>query len=87
MIHELKTWNEFMLDLATGKKPFEVRVNDRHYKEGDTLMLKGWNKEQGYYTGLQVTAFVTYILYGPAFGIKEGYCVMGLMVTNQNLNI
>jgi len=84
MVHVLKTWDEFMLDIATGKKSFEVRNNDRNYSEGDILILQGFDKENKKYTNKSLEAEVIYILYGGVFGIEEGYCVMGIKVRNYN---
>lgn len=38
--HELKCWPAFFDDVASGKKTFEVRQNDRDYKVGDVLFLR-----------------------------------------------
>lgn len=84
MVHELKTWDEFMTDIATGKKPFEVRKNDRDFNVGDTLMLKGWDNHFAEYTGMFIEAEVTYILKGGAWGIEDGYIVIGIKVKNYN---
>lgn len=84
MTHELKCWDEFMMDVATGTKPFEVRKNDRDFKEGDTLILKGWNNYFSEYTKGVIEAEVTYILNGGAWGIEQGYVIMGIKIINYN---
>lgn len=38
--HELKIWPEYFEAVKEGRKTFEVRENDRHFKEGDTVVLK-----------------------------------------------
>ena len=78
MTHELKVWAEYFNEVATGKKPFEVRKNDRNFKENDILFLREWNNETKEYTGRSVQLIVTYILHGGQFGIARGYVVMGL---------
>ena len=85
MIHELKTWSEFMIDVATGKKPFEVRKNDRNYTVEDTLLLRAWDKERNQYTGYYIDAEITYVLHGGQFGIEEGYVVLGIKIINYNM--
>jgi len=85
MTHTLKTFDEFMMDIATGKKPFEVRFNDRGFLKGHTLLLEGWDNKVKEYTGNVIEAEVTYILYGGQFGIDKGFCVMGIKVKNYNL--
>ncbi len=84
MIHQLKCWDEFMMDVATGKKSFEVRKNDRGFNVGDTLILKGWNNYFAEYTEQFIEAEVTYILNGGAWGIEEGNVVMGIKVITYN---
>lgn len=84
MVHRLKTWDEFMMDIATGKKSFEVRINDRGFDEGHVLLLEGWDNKEKHYTEKVIEAEVTYILHGGHFGIEEGYCVMGIKVRNYN---
>ena len=77
MIHELKTWPEYFMAIARGYKTFEIRKNDRGFKTGDILWLKKYDPQVGY-MGMGLQKRVDYILYGPAFGIEEGYCVMSL---------
>lgn len=52
--HDLKTWPEYFCPVKHGLKTFEVRYNDRDYKEGDRLYLRefipcGKCKGRGYY--------------------------------------
>lgn len=77
-VHKLKTWPSYFEDIFTGSKTFEVRKNDRDFKQGDWLKLEEYNQLTRTYTGRQIHKQVGYILYGPAFGIEDGYCVMSL---------
>lgn len=79
-VHELKTWPEYFAAVASGAKPFEVRQNDRGFEVGDRLRLREWNRDEKAYTGRVLEREVCYILRGPAFGIKRGWCVMGFRV-------
>ncbi|MCL6443412.1 MAG: DUF3850 domain-containing protein, partial [Alicyclobacillus sp.] len=90
--HELKIWPQYFEDVLNGSKTFEIRKNDRGYQVGDTLVLQEWvekareldfrppwqERTYGEYTGRECKRTVTYILNGPAFGIEDGFCVMGL---------
>lgn len=78
MKHELKVHSQFWHDLHTNKKTFEVRKNDRDYKVGDTLVLKEYLPMTDKFTGEQMTVSVTYVLKGGDWGIKKGYCVLGI---------
>ena len=39
MEHELKIWPQYYQAVASGKKTFEVRENDRGFQAGDTVTL------------------------------------------------
>lgn len=75
-IHPLKTLPEFF-DAVGVTKTFEVRKNDRNFRVNDILWLQEWSEENGY-TGRDKRYTVSYILEGEQWGIKEGYCIMGL---------
>ena len=40
MTHHLKTRPEYFQAVIDGRKPFEVRKNDRNFKEGDRVILE-----------------------------------------------
>jgi len=76
MIHELKISPEFFDEIVSGKKTFEVRVDDRPYKIGDYLALNEYRDgEKEAYTGSCVLVYVTYILRHEAY-CKDGYVVI-----------
>lgn len=83
MEHELKCWPEYFEDVMSGRKPFEVRIDDRPYHSGDTLRLREWLKVEKCYTGREVRREVTYVLHDPAF-CKTGYVVLGLAHSLQS---
>jgi len=62
MIHELKTWPEYYHEVEKGNKTFEIRMNDRNYQVGDTLILREYNPFWQSYTGKCMAVIVTYIL-------------------------
>jgi hypothetical protein len=96
MLHELKTDKSVFQAVLDNNKTFEVRKNDREFKEGDELWLKETvytgaemgRKHNGAfpgkmvdgkplkYTGRMIAVTVTYILHGPAYGLRDGYCIM-----------
>ena len=78
MTHELKTWPEYFEKILNNEKNFEVRANDRNFKQGDILRLNEYDPEQGDYTGRSILRKVCFVLYGGKFGIKSGYCVMSI---------
>lgn len=78
MTHELKTWVPYFQAVKSGKKKFEVRINDRDYKLGDTLILKEYDDENYTYTGNTLTVKVIYTLHGGNFGVQEGFILMDI---------
>lgn len=78
MTHELKTWPEYFALVENNTKTFEVRRNDRHFKTGDTLILKEWSVTEGY-TGKQIEAVVTYVFRGGNLGgLQPGFVVLSI---------
>lgn len=61
MIHQLKILPNYFEEVITGRKTFELRLNDRLFKEGDFLALNEWDKN-GFYTGRSCIVYVDYIL-------------------------
>lgn len=49
MFHRVKILPSFYNAVIEGRKPFEIRLNDRNYQWGDTVNLREW--ENGAYTG------------------------------------
>ena len=74
--HYLKTWPEYFSRVLQGQKTFELRKNDRDFQVGDVLILQHYVPEDKAYGGDEIHVYVKYILHGPGFGIKKGYCVM-----------
>ncbi|MEO0870471.1 MAG: DUF3850 domain-containing protein [Pseudomonadota bacterium] len=74
-IHYLKTDQQFKFDVMRGEKRFEVRRNDRDFKQGDILMLGPVSDDDDKSV---VPVRVDYILEGGQFGIEPGYVVMSV---------
>lgn len=60
-IHHLKSWVGLFDPIARGEKTHELRVLDRDYKIGDTLVLSEYDPLKKLYTGATVEVEVTYI--------------------------
>lgn len=71
--HEIKLHPEFYNAHMWGKKPWELRLNDRNYQEGDCVHLREWSPAHKDYTGRHAYRFITYLMQGPQFGLQEGY--------------
>lgn len=74
--HDLKTLPEYFQAVCDGRKTFEIRKNDRNFKEGDILNLWEWSEDTGY-TKRVVFRRVTYILKEQPY-VPEGYVCMGI---------
>lgn len=84
--HRLKTLPDYFQAVWDGDKNFEVRRNDRGFQAGDRVTLLEHDRSAVLeidpwpdgYSGRSISAFVTYVLAGGAFGIQAGHCVLGL---------
>lgn len=78
-VHVLKTWPEYFEAVYVGEKTFEVRLDDRDYKVGDTLVLREWDPKTKEYSGRHLEVRVTYLMKGDEFDfLKPGVTVMGI---------
>ena len=81
--HELKCDKDAFEEIKNGNKNFEYRKNDRNFKKGDFLVLHEYDPVKKEYIKTNgkvanILVFVTYILYGPDYGIPKEYCVMSI---------
>lgn len=87
LTHALKTDPFVFEQVWKGKKPFEIRKNDRDFQIGDLLILKetkfsGEEMAKGsplIYTGRRVEARISCIIEDYFYGIRENFCVIGLV--------
>jgi hypothetical protein len=77
MEHTLKTWPEHYQEVADGRKTFELRLNDRPYAVGDTLLLQEYEPLEHAYTGRALRVLVTHILRGGEW-LTPGYVCMSI---------
>lgn len=86
MIHELKILPEYFEAVASGRKQFEIRKNDRDFKVGDYIILREWGERYNFdewpdfvawrdYTGNSYKAEITYIT---DYAQQDGYVVLGI---------
>ena len=73
--HKLKTESRFFKAIEDGRKTFEIRLDDRQFREGDLLELLEWDCIEGVLTGGVLWRRVTYIT---SWGQKKGYVVMAI---------
>lgn len=82
MQHNLKMWPEFFDDVASGRKPFEYRRDDRNYQIGDTLHIEEFQPMLGSYTGRSCDVDVTYVQRQTRnmekIGLPEGFCILAI---------
>jgi hypothetical protein len=69
-----------------GRKTFEMRKADRDFQDGDILELAEWRPMVREYSGNKIRKLVTYVMRGPAFGLAEGWVVLGLATPNAKLS-
>lgn len=85
---EKKLWSEYYDRVASGKKKYELRLNDFEIAEGDTLVLREWDKEKKEYTGREIVKQVTEVsrfkledIY--AFNSKEEVDRLGIQIISM----
>lgn len=88
MRHKLKTDPQPFNDVASGKKTFEIRYDDRNFQVGDLLELNktrftGEEMKSGVgleYTGDSVVVRVMHLMEGPVYGLKNGWVIMSVSI-------
>lgn len=81
MLHNLKIESKYFKQIKDNTKRYEIRLNDRDYKVGDTLKLN----EIG--TNCYELRVVSSILYSTDFpnGLQDNYCIMSLYTIEEIL--
>jgi DNA-directed RNA polymerase subunit E'/Rpb7 len=69
-IHELKIKQEYAIEYYAGRKPWELRKNDRNFKVGDTINFTIIE------TGCMYSRKIEYIFEGGEYGLEKGYCIL-----------
>lgn len=76
--HEIKIWPAYFDAIESGRKPFEVRFNDRDFQVDDVLHLREFDPTESSYSGRECRRRISCILTDERFGIQTGACVLGL---------
>ena len=73
-----KIWPEYFDLIASGKKRYDLRLNDFEIEEGDSVLLEEWDPNTKEYTGRKIEKIVTNVdkfkidkLFWPESEIKE----------------
>ena len=64
--------------ISNYRKKAEFRKNDRDFRAGDRLELYPVDDDGNSLGGAVLKRDVTHIVFGPAFGIPDGYCRMSI---------
>lgn len=60
-VHKVKIWPDYFAAVHSGRKTFELRLNDRDYKSDDVIVLREWSPITEKYTGYSITMSIGYI--------------------------
>ena len=77
-IHEIKIQKHYYDKVVDGTKTFEIRFNDRSYKEGDLVVMTMIDEDE-HVTSLKVSARVGFIA---TYAQREGFVVFSLLDVN-----
>lgn len=81
MLHNLKIRTNFLSDIITNEKTFEIRKDDRNFKVGDLISFipllndSPMLEKKGFYL-YEITYKLTYGEFSE--GLKKGYCILGI---------
>jgi hypothetical protein len=81
-VHYLKTRSSFFINTRKGNKLFEIRINDRDFKEGDEVYLCEFHPITNVLSGLQIRGEITYVL-KEFIGLEKGYVAFGFIITQM----
>jgi hypothetical protein len=75
--HVLKCWPPYFDSVKSGLKTFEVRKDDRGFRQNDELLLKEFLPSTGMYSGAECLAMIDGVWEGLP-GVEPGYVVMAI---------
>lgn len=79
-VHKIKCYHEYFKKMWLYKKLFEVRKDDRDYRENDILEI--WETDSPYKVKRIIIATVDYIL-KDFEGLKDGFVVMSITINDR----
>lgn len=74
----VKTWPPYFQMILDGSKTFDLRKNDKDFKEGDYLVSEEWLPDTKEYTGRVVVRLIGIVIYGE-WGLEPDVCAMSLL--------
>ena len=80
--HELKILPQYYKEVANGTKTFEIRKNDRNFQQGDTVILKEYDKSTNEYTGNELSFSIGFVT---EFGQVDNYVVFSIQPLKQEV--
>lgn len=72
--HHIKALPDFFNQVCAGNKNFELRLNDRDYRVGDTVILYEWSPNTGYTGAVSKELKLSYVL-TEHDGIWPDWCI------------
>ena len=82
MIHAVKIEPQYYEAVRNGTKTFEIRKNDRDYREDDYIALNELNDSHNGYTGRCLLCRITYIINDERF-CKEGFVTLAINIQQE----
>jgi hypothetical protein len=80
--HEIKIRCDYAEMILSGKKTFEIRVNDRDYREGDeVIMTQVDQRAEPIHEAPKIHATIGTVL--EDWGLKRGYVVFSLLDVHE----
>lgn len=74
--HNIKIQPQYFDAVLSGDKPFEIRYNDREYKQGHIVVLHEYDSKHSHYTGRRVKATIGTV---SNYAQRKDWVVFGLL--------
>lgn len=85
--HELKVFMQFLVPIAQKKMTSLLVYNDKPFKVGDYLVLKGYDDKDNTSTEQEVHAAITFIIKGGQPGLDTRYLILNFKVLGSNVQL